>query len=145
MSLNRVIRCTAVVFAGVGMFASVTASAASQSRFDMICTGTNMHIDTADSPSYVTDTTPISMRLSVDLKAKRWCYRDDAHCGPRLPISSIEGDKLHLIAVKTDLNEANFDIDRSTGAYSRRLYTPQYPQPMLSSGVCTVAPFTPIK
>jgi hypothetical protein len=143
MSLKMMIRCAAVVIAGVEMFASIAASAATQSRFDLICTGTNMHIDAAASPSYVTDTTPISMRLSIDLRAKRWCYRD-AHCSPRLPISSIEGDKLHLIAVKTELNEANFDVDRSTGAYSRRLYTPQYPQPMLSSGTCAMAPFTPI-
>jgi len=144
MSLKMMFRCTAVVIAGVGMFASSAASAASQSRFDLICTGTNTHIDAAASPSYVTDTTPITMRLSVDLKSRRWCYRD-ARCSMKLPVSSIEGDELHLIAVKTDLNEANFDVDRSTGAYSRRLYTPQYSEPMLSKGTCVVAPFTPIK
>jgi len=137
-------RCTALAMAAFGVCECGVASATSQSRFDLVCTGTNMHIDAAASPSYVTDTTPITMRLSIDLKAKRWCYRD-VQCSSRLPISSVEGDKLHLIAVKTDLNEANFDVDRSTGAYSRRLFTPQYSQPMLSSGVCTVAPFTPIK
>jgi len=120
------------------------AQAADQMKFDLVCTGTATHIDADASASYVVDTSPINMRLSVDLKAKRWCYRD-AQCNMTFPVASVENDTMHLLAVKTDLNEASFDVVRSTGAYSRRFFTPQYSIPMLSTGTCAIAPFTPIK
>jgi hypothetical protein len=106
----------------VALFIRTPAQAADQVRFDLLCT----------------------MRLSVDLKAKRWCYRD-AQCSMTFPVASVENDTIHLLAVKTDLNEASFDIVRSTGAYKRRFFTPQYSIPMLSTGICVVAPFTPIR
>jgi hypothetical protein len=48
------------------------------------------------------------------------------------------------MAVKTELNEVDFTVDRATGAYSRRIVTPQYPAPLTSTGTCASAPFTPI-
>ena len=126
------------------LFLGTAAHAAGPMRFDLVCTGTATHIDANASPSYVVDTAPIAMRLSVDLNAKRWCYRD-AQCNMTFPVASVESDMVHLLAVKTDLNEASFDYNRSTGAYSRRLFTPQFSVPTLSSGACVTAPFTPIR
>jgi hypothetical protein len=128
----------------VALFIRTPAQAADQVRFDLLCTGTASHIDANATATYVVDAAPITMRLSVDLKAKRWCYRD-AQCSMTFPVASVENDTIHLLAVKTDLNEASFDIVRSTGAYKRRFFTPQYSIPMLSTGICVVAPFTPIR
>jgi hypothetical protein len=126
------------------LFSGAEAHAADQQKFDLVCTGVASHVDANASPSYVIDTTPITMRLSVDLKAKRWCYRD-TQCNMKFPIASVENDALHLMAVTTDLNEASFDVVRSTGVYKRRFFTPQYSVPMLSTGTCVVAPFTSIR
>jgi len=128
-----------------GAVAAFTAQAASPSKFDLVCTGTNMHIDVGapNSASYVVDTSPIAMRLSIDLKAQHWCYQN-TQCATRLAIASVQGDNLHLLEVKTDSNEASFVVNRTTGAYTRRLYTPRFGQPMVSSGTCIAAPFTPM-
>jgi len=126
------------------LFLGAEARAADQMKFDLVCTGTATHIDANASASYVVDTTPMAMRLSIDLKAKRWCYRD-TQCNMTFPVASVENDTVHLLAVKTDLNEASFDVSRSTGVYSRRVFIPQYSIPILSTGSCVAAPFTPIK
>jgi hypothetical protein len=83
------------------------------------------------------------MRLSVDLKSGHWCYRD-AGCPMQLPIASVEGGKIHLMSVKTPLNQVTFDVNRVTGAYVRRTLTPEYGQPLLSQGKCVSARFTPL-
>jgi hypothetical protein len=144
MASKIALRLFTLALAAFGMAAAASVQAASRSQFDLICTGTNQHIDPNTVATYVVDTTPITLRLSIDLKTKHWCYRS-AGCKARLPVSSVQGDTVHLLAVKTELNEASFDVDRSTGAYVRRLYTPQYPQPMMSKGSCVTAPFTPLK
>jgi hypothetical protein len=132
-----------VGLAVMGAMTGAAAHAADKLQFDLICTGTNAHIDFNPATTYVPVKTPIKMRLSVDLKARRWCYRDTG-CTMRLPVASIEGRKIHLMSVKTPLNEVNFDLDRVTNSYVRRTFTPQYGQPLVSEGKCVGAPFTPL-
>jgi hypothetical protein len=125
------------------LFAGTAAQAADRQQFDLVCTGVNSHIDYQPETTYVPVASPIRMRLSVDLKAKRWCYRDTG-CAMSLPIASIDRGKIHLLSVKTPLNEVEFDLDRVTGRFARRTYTPQYGQPLVSKGRCVTASFTPL-
>lgn len=132
---------------GLGLAAVVLAGGAAQAadrqQFDLVCSGVNSHIDFKPDTTYVPVKSSIKMRLSVDLKAGRWCYRDTG-CAMRLPVASVDARTIHLEAVKTPLNTVNFDLDRATGAYVRRTFTPQYGTPLVSQGKCVAAPFTPL-
>jgi hypothetical protein len=130
-------------FAAAALLAGGMAQAADRPQFDLVCAGTNAHIDSNPQTTYEQVKAPIRMRLSVDLKAGRWCYRDTG-CRMTLPIASVEGRKIRLMSVKTPLNEVNFDVDRVSGAYVRRTLTPQYGKPLVSEGRCVSARFTPL-
>ena len=119
------------------------AHAAQRQQFDLVCTGVNSHIDYKPQTVYAPVLAPIRMRLSVDLKGGRWCYRDTG-CAMSLPVASVDRAKIHLMSVKTPLNEVEFVVDRATGRYARRTYTPQYGKPLVSEGRCVQAPFMPL-
>ena len=113
----------------VWALASATALADTPRQFDLACTGAIK--DPASGAS-----SPWSMELSVDLKAKTWCVKgcDSAHA-----ISRIEPDRLWL---RQDLLSSSGDrmfmaVDRTTGELTARDETGHAIQ-----ASCSLAPFT---
>lgn len=118
----------------VTLTASV-AHAAPTAVMDLVCTG--QAVDAAGA------STPFETRISVDLEAKRWCDRK-VGCPYVFPIRARDGDDVQLLAVKTPLNEAAFDVNLKTGAFTRSTRIPDRPDtPTSAKGVCTRAAFTP--
>ena len=114
---------------------AAAANAAQPTAMDLVCTG---HVADAAGAAM-----PFTTRISIDLQAKRWCDRQ-AGCPYVFAILARRGDDLQLLAVKTPLNEAAFDIDLRTGAFARTTRIPDRPDsPTSAKGVCTPAPFTP--
>ncbi len=124
-----------VVFVAVD-FLGGPALAAAPAKFDLTCSGQSA---TPDQPAK-----PFSTRLSVDRSRKLWCYRD-VGCATVFPILSVRGQSLTLLAVKTPLNRADFTVDLAGGAFTRTSGVPMRPKIAASStGVCKIAPYTPI-
>ena len=103
---------------------------------DLICSG-----QVADAAGA---TKPFTTQISLDLKAKRWCDRQ-AGCPYVFPILARHGDDLQLLAVKTPLNEAAFDVDLKTGSFARSTRIPDRSDSATAAkGVCKPATFTPL-
>lgn len=118
----------------VTLTASV-AHAAPISAMDLVCTG--QAVDAAGA------STPFKTRISMDLEAKRWCDRQ-VGCPYVFPILARRGDDVQLLAVKTPLNEAAFDVNLKTGAFARSTRIPDRPDtPTSAKGVCKREAFTP--
>ncbi len=115
--------------------AAGAANAAESDFFDLVCTGQTV---VGNGPPQQFKT-----RLSVDLQTKRWCDQQ-VGCPYVFPILARHGDDLQLLAVKTSLNEAAFDVNLKTGAFTRNTRIPDRPDsPTSASGVCKRAAFTP--
>ena len=115
---------------------STSANAAQTVALDLICTG-----QVADAAGAVK---PFTTQISLDLQAKRWCDRQ-AGCPYVFPILARHGDDLQLLAVKTPLNEAAFDVDLKTGAFVRNTRIPDRSDSATAAkGVCKPAAFTPL-
>lgn len=117
------------------MASAGTAGAAEPPSFDLICTGQSILATGAPQP-FVT-------RLSIDLAGRRWCDQQ-VGCPYVFPIAARRGDDLELLAVKTPLNEAAFDVDLKSGVFKRQTRIPDRPEsPVSAIGACARAPFTP--
>lgn len=116
--------------------ASTAVAAARPTTFDLVCKG---QMTDADGVAQ-----PFSDRLSVDMRAQRWCDRQ-VGCPYVFPIRAQHGDRLQLLAVKTPYNEAAFDVDLKTGDFTRSTRIPDRPRsPTAAKGVCTPTAFTPL-
>ncbi|THD63887.1 hypothetical protein [Phenylobacterium sp.] len=125
-----------VLFAALVIAAVAGPAAAAQAEtFDLVCTG-----QTVDAAGV---STPFDTRLSVDLTGKHWCDRQ-VGCPYVFPVLARRGEKLQLLAVKTPLNEAVFDVNLKTGAFTRNTRIPDRPNsPTAAKGLCKPASFTP--
>ena len=105
--------------------------------FDLVCAGQTV--------AAKGETRAVSMHLSVDTRKGRWCYRDIG-CPQVLPVVTLNGGRLTLLAAKTQFNEASLDVDLATGAFTRSDRIPARPESASSaSGHCDKAPFTPLR
>ena len=107
-------------------------------QFDLACQGTR--IVKSGGPSE-----PTSLKVHVDLAAKRWCT--DA-CARVLPIVDATADKITLrddVTLNTSA-ERNYEVtfNRKTNAYHEFLYQVRPTEDYLKiEATCTAAAFTP--
>ena len=126
----------------LALFPIAVADAAAQTpeRFDLICTGTTTHLNK--------QTTPFSVRFSIDLAGQRYCA---PKCDAPRTIALVEPDKITLRndgpvggSLSTRYDGWKTVIGRADGAFEQRFTMAAAKVSDTTSGTCTPAEFTPL-